>query len=140
VVNCNLELNICIHQPTLCNQKGGVLLTANTIKPLTLYRDPISDLRSCTHIAGLPKYLILSTDPMVYTLRIRNTQRQTDLRKSRLLSSFVVIHTDSSQRTIPFNVHKSIYTREHKLSIRLYSQNFSSFDQTSHCLSPETHL
>jgi hypothetical protein len=125
---------------THCNQKGGVLLTDNSIEPLALYRDKTSDLRSCTHITGLPKYLIMSTDPMVYTLRIRNTQQQTDLRKSRRLSSFAVTHTNSSQRTIPFNVHKSIYIREHKLSIRLHSQNFSSFDQTSHCLSPETHL
>jgi hypothetical protein len=121
---------------SLSPKRRGPTYSQHHLTPGTLPL-PSSDLRSCTHIARLPKYLILSTEPKVYTLRIRNTQRQTDLRKFRLLPSFTDTHTDASQKNNSIQHSHSIYTREHKLSIHFNSQNFSSFDphQISRCLS-----
>ncbi len=53
------------------------------------------------------------------------------------MPSFTNTHTDVSQKNNSIQHSQNIYTREHKLSIHLNSQNFNNFDphQISRCLS-----
>ncbi len=97
-----------------CHQKGGVQLTANTIKPLALHLNQILIWYLAHTSPDSPQDLIYllnprSIDYASWTHNNRQTFESPD-------SCFAGTHADASQRTIPFNIHK-VFTSESTSSL-----------------------